>query len=186
MRIGEKYDFRAKNFCGLLTFAVPKETTPQILRRKLSCIATKPWCFPLYGITSKLHNFCHLVIIFLRTCLCVKSLTWLHYKLIPRYQKCAHASRYHAALYGGKTSILPICSKSVFWWGKFSAIQVILKSRERSVCLQVHVRVAGTPVPTRIYHTPGHTQFNLYTTLHVYWKLKAVYKNVASGCLESC
>lgn len=53
-------------------------------------------------------------------------------------------------------------------------IWVILKSRERSVCLQVHIRVAGTPVPTRIYHTPGHTQFNLYTTLHVYWKLTAV------------
>ena len=54
LRIGEKYDFR-----GLLAFAVPKDAMPQILRRKLSCIATKPLnsqkvfslkSFPLYGI----------------------------------------------------------------------------------------------------------------------------------------
>ena len=54
LRIGEKYNFR-----GLLAFAVPKDAMPQILRRKLSCIATKPLnsqkvfslkSFPLYGI----------------------------------------------------------------------------------------------------------------------------------------
>lgn len=60
------------------------------------------------SITSKLHNFCHLLIIFLRTCFCVRLLAWLHHKPIPSYQKCAHASRGHA-LYSGKTSILPIC-----------------------------------------------------------------------------
>ena len=27
-RIGEKYDFRGKNFCRLLTFAAPKDTMP--------------------------------------------------------------------------------------------------------------------------------------------------------------
>ena len=27
-RIGEKYNFHGENFCGLLTFAVPKDTTP--------------------------------------------------------------------------------------------------------------------------------------------------------------
>lgn len=61
------------------------------------------------SITSKLHNFCHLLIIFLRTCFCVRLLAWLHHKPIPSYQKCAHASRYHDALYSGKTSILLIC-----------------------------------------------------------------------------
>ena len=40
-QIGEKYDFRGENFCGLLAFAVPKDGMPQILRRKLLRIATK-------------------------------------------------------------------------------------------------------------------------------------------------
>ena len=40
-RIGEKYDFHGENFRGLLTFAAPKDATPQISRRKLSRIATK-------------------------------------------------------------------------------------------------------------------------------------------------
>ena len=41
--IGEKYDFRKENVRGLITFAAPKDATPppQILRRKLSRIATK-------------------------------------------------------------------------------------------------------------------------------------------------
>ena len=41
LRIGEKYDFRGENFRRLLTFAAPKVPHPQILRRKLSRIATK-------------------------------------------------------------------------------------------------------------------------------------------------
>ena len=41
--IGEKYVFHGENFCGLLAFAAPKDPTPQILRRKLSRIATKLW-----------------------------------------------------------------------------------------------------------------------------------------------
>ena len=58
-RIGEKYDFRGENFRGLLSFAAPKDSTPQISRRKRLCIATKPQnsrkkvfsleSFPLYG-----------------------------------------------------------------------------------------------------------------------------------------
>ena len=42
-RIGEKYNFHGGNFRGLLTFATPKDAMPQILRKKLSCIVTKPW-----------------------------------------------------------------------------------------------------------------------------------------------
>ena len=38
-RIGE--NFRGENFRGLLAFAAPKDTTLQILQRKLSRIATK-------------------------------------------------------------------------------------------------------------------------------------------------
>ena len=38
----EKYDLCGENFHRLLTFAVPKDTTPQILQRKLLRIATKP------------------------------------------------------------------------------------------------------------------------------------------------
>ena len=41
-RIGEKYDFHGENFRGLLAFAAPKDATPQISRRKLLRIATKP------------------------------------------------------------------------------------------------------------------------------------------------
>ena len=42
--IGENYDFCRENFLRLLTFAVPKDAIcPQILQRKLSWIATKPW-----------------------------------------------------------------------------------------------------------------------------------------------
>ena len=37
-RIGEKYNFCGENFCRLLTFAAPKDATPQILWRKLSHI----------------------------------------------------------------------------------------------------------------------------------------------------
>ena len=37
-----KYDFRGKNFHRLLTFAAPKDATPQNLQRKLLRIATKP------------------------------------------------------------------------------------------------------------------------------------------------
>ena len=40
-QIGEKYDFHRENFRGLLTFAALKVPHPQILRRKLSRIATK-------------------------------------------------------------------------------------------------------------------------------------------------
>ena len=36
-----KYDFRGKNFHRLLTFAAPKDATPQNLQRKLLRIATK-------------------------------------------------------------------------------------------------------------------------------------------------
>ena len=36
-----KYDFRGENFRGLLTFAAPKDATPQIAQRKLLHIATK-------------------------------------------------------------------------------------------------------------------------------------------------
>ena len=42
LRIGEKYDFHGENVRGLLAFAAPKDATPQISWRKLSCIATKP------------------------------------------------------------------------------------------------------------------------------------------------
>jgi len=58
-RISEKYDFRRENFRGLLGFAAPKDATLQILRRKLSRIATKLRnsqqvfflkSFPLYAI----------------------------------------------------------------------------------------------------------------------------------------
>ena len=41
-RIGEKYDFHGENFHGLLACAAPKNATPQISRRKLLRIATKP------------------------------------------------------------------------------------------------------------------------------------------------
>ena len=42
-QIGEKHDFCGENFHGLLVFAAPKDTPhSQILRRKLSWIATKP------------------------------------------------------------------------------------------------------------------------------------------------
>ena len=40
-QIGEKYDFHGENFRGLLAFAALKVPHPQILRRKLSRIATK-------------------------------------------------------------------------------------------------------------------------------------------------
>ena len=43
--ISEKYDFHRENFRRLLTFAAPKDTTPQISQRKLSQIATKLWNF---------------------------------------------------------------------------------------------------------------------------------------------
>ena len=36
------HDFRRENFRGLLTFAAPKDATPQISQRKLSRITTKP------------------------------------------------------------------------------------------------------------------------------------------------
>ena len=59
LRIGEKYDFHGENFRGLLSFDAPKDATPQISQRKLSCIATKLQnsrekvfslkSFPLYG-----------------------------------------------------------------------------------------------------------------------------------------
>ena len=50
--ICEKYNFRWENFHGLLTFAMQKDATSQISRRKLSHIATKlrNWRkFLLYG-----------------------------------------------------------------------------------------------------------------------------------------
>ena len=57
---GGKYDFRWENFRRLLAFAVPKVPLPQILRRKLLQIATKPWnlqkispsIFPLYSMST--------------------------------------------------------------------------------------------------------------------------------------
>jgi len=42
LQIGEKYDFHRENFRGLLAFAAPRTPLPQISRRKLSRIATKP------------------------------------------------------------------------------------------------------------------------------------------------
>ena len=42
MRIGGKDDFRGKNFSGLLACAAPRTPHPQISRRKLLLIATKP------------------------------------------------------------------------------------------------------------------------------------------------
>ena len=33
LQIIEKYDFRGENFHGLLTFAAPKDATPQISRK---------------------------------------------------------------------------------------------------------------------------------------------------------
>ena len=38
-----KFDFHRENFRGLLAFAIPKDGMPQISRRKLSRIVTKPW-----------------------------------------------------------------------------------------------------------------------------------------------
>ena len=43
LRIGEKYEFHGENFHRLLACAAPRTTCPQILRRKLSRIATKTW-----------------------------------------------------------------------------------------------------------------------------------------------
>ena len=53
-RISEKYNFRRENVCRLLTFAVPKDTTPQNLRRKHAKFAKvfSLESFPLYSKTS--------------------------------------------------------------------------------------------------------------------------------------
>ena len=64
--IVEKYDFCGENFRRLLAFAVRKDATPQILRRKLLHIATKPWNLrnfspskvsPLYGTNCIMSRF---------------------------------------------------------------------------------------------------------------------------------
>ena len=57
-RIGEKYDFPGENFHGLLTFAMPKDATPQILQGETFVYSHKTTkfakvfslnSFPLYG-----------------------------------------------------------------------------------------------------------------------------------------
>ena len=59
LRISKKYDFRGENFCGLLTFAAPKDTMPQNFAEKTFANSHKTTkfmkvfsleSFPLYGI----------------------------------------------------------------------------------------------------------------------------------------
>ena len=57
-QIGEKYDFRGENFCGLLAYATPKDTTPPNFTEKTFANSHKTAkfmkvfslkSFPLYG-----------------------------------------------------------------------------------------------------------------------------------------
>ena len=58
LQIGEKYDVRGENFCGLLAFAVPKDATlPNFTEKtfvnshKTAVFSLKS--FPLYGMKQK-------------------------------------------------------------------------------------------------------------------------------------
>ena len=86
-----KYDFRRENFRGLLAFAVPKDATPQISRRKLSCIATKlrnSWKFSpskvsRYTVMFNMYWDCHIYIyMYVSPLVCVlKTLISTYHKI---------------------------------------------------------------------------------------------------------
>ena len=65
-KIGEKYDFRGENFCGLLVFAAPKNVTSPNFAKKTVANSHKTMkfvkvcslkSFPLYGSKHLLKTF---------------------------------------------------------------------------------------------------------------------------------
>ena len=65
MQIGEKYDFRGENFCGLLVFAVPNVTSPNFAKKNFAnshkTMKFVKVCslesFPLYSSKYSLKTF---------------------------------------------------------------------------------------------------------------------------------
>ena len=55
-----KYDFHGEKVCELFSFATPKEPRPQILRKKLLWIATKPWNSWKFSPLKVLNGNCNI------------------------------------------------------------------------------------------------------------------------------